>query len=384
MSPIKAYFDESGNTGCVLSSDDGILNFKEQPVFAIGSVIVKNAEDEQKLIEKYKKFKEKFDIKDEIKGSDLMTRDKNEHLKYFMENILDGSHYKINLYDKRFYLATLLLTSLLGTEFQDKNKVDYYSLASCLSIQSDEFYEKYCQYICNPNVADFHDYLNFLKNFKYIHINKQDNGLLSFVDCILSNSREEDFYKDFLTFGSYNNKKITNVINLVALGELIYHIKLDNIQNSDLILIHDNIQQFQKTISEELYDVGINISFMDSKKCVLLQIADNIASIMCHAFCKVRQHFYKKEEWQNCSEWDMKLYSKLLSIVDIRNIKFTVPICDWALSLCVKEMFSNSFPSQNRKNLFFNDLYQKSQEQIFDTLNNSQKDISFVYNMLKH
>lgn len=384
MLPIKAYFDESGNTGCVLLSDDGILNFKKQPVFAVGSVIVKNAEDEKQLIEKYKKFKEKFDINGEIKGSDLMTRDKNEHLKYFMENILDCSHYKINLYDKRFYLATLLLTSLLGSEFQDKNKVAYYSLANCLSIQSDEFYEKYCQYICNPNVADFHNYLDFLKNFKYVHINKQDNGLLSFVDCILSDNSEKDFYKDFLTLGSYNNKKITNVINLVALGELISHIKRDNIQDSDLILIHDNIDQFQDTISEELSDVGIDISFMDSKINELLQIADNIASVMCHAFCKVRQHFQKKEEWQNCSEWDMKLYSKLLSIVDIRNIKFTVPLCDWAVSLCVKEMFSNSFPPQNRKNLFFNDLYKKSQVLIFDSLNNSQEDMAFFYNILKH
>ena len=58
MLPIKAYFDESGNTGCVLLSDDGILNFKKQPVFAVGSVIVKNAEDEKQLIEKYKKFKQ--------------------------------------------------------------------------------------------------------------------------------------------------------------------------------------------------------------------------------------------------------------------------------------------------------------------------------------
>ena len=58
---MKIYFDESGQTGCVLLKKD-MLNFANQPVFALGAVIAKDDDDERLLLEKYKKFKEKFKI----------------------------------------------------------------------------------------------------------------------------------------------------------------------------------------------------------------------------------------------------------------------------------------------------------------------------------
>ena len=62
---MKIYFDESGQTGCVLLKKD-MLNFANQPVFALGAVIAKDDNDERLLLEKYKKFKEKFKIVGEI------------------------------------------------------------------------------------------------------------------------------------------------------------------------------------------------------------------------------------------------------------------------------------------------------------------------------
>ena len=84
---MKIYFDESGQTGCVLLKKD-MLNFANQPVFALGTVIAKDDNDERLLLEKYKKFKEKFKIVGEIKGSELTTRARNEELNYFLKNIL--------------------------------------------------------------------------------------------------------------------------------------------------------------------------------------------------------------------------------------------------------------------------------------------------------
>ena len=56
---MKIFFDESGQSGCVLLKD-GILNFSKQPVFALGAVIVKDDDDEKKLLQKYTEFKKKI------------------------------------------------------------------------------------------------------------------------------------------------------------------------------------------------------------------------------------------------------------------------------------------------------------------------------------
>lgn len=368
---IKAYFDEAGNTGCVLLSANGILNFKKQPVFTLGSVIVKSAADEARLIEKYKTFKQKFGITGEIKGSDLMTRRNNELLEYVMDNILDDVHYRVNIYDKRFYLSTLLMAGVCGIEFQNCDKQNFYRLASILPLQDDSFFEEYCKYISNPTAEKFTDYLKFLINYPYRYIDHNNNGLVLFANHILANNCEKDFYDDFLSFNSYDNKKITNVINLTALGELLARVKLNNnVSNQNIVLIHDNIEQFQETIKNELHPIGININFEDSSKHELLQMADNVASIVCHSFNKMQQHFKKQEEWLDSSEWDMKLYAKLLSKINVDNIKFTVPISDWAASLCVQKMFAQAFPPQLRNNVVFNSLYERNQRYIFDMLSN--------------
>ena len=47
-----------------------------------------------------------------------MTKENNVALNYFIENILDDSHFKVCIYDKKFYLSTLLLIHFLGNEFQ--------------------------------------------------------------------------------------------------------------------------------------------------------------------------------------------------------------------------------------------------------------------------
>lgn len=44
---MKIYFDESGQSGCVLQRED-LLNFREQPTFAIGALVVKNEKNAKK------------------------------------------------------------------------------------------------------------------------------------------------------------------------------------------------------------------------------------------------------------------------------------------------------------------------------------------------
>ena len=361
---MKIYFDESGQTGCVLLKNN-MLNFDNQPIFALGAVIVKDDNDEKFLLDKYKKFKDKFGIYGEIKGNELTTRDKNEELNYFLKNILDSEHFVVNFYDKKFYLATLLELALIGREFQRTYTIQFYDVASQLSFEDDAFFVEYCKYIEKPSPERFHEYLVYLKNYDYKYVTAEYNGIKLTAQAILDGENENLFYNDFLTFGWYENDKIANLINLNALSELISFVKMDTKeQNSEIEYIHDKIDGFESTMKSELLQFDINISFPHEKEPELLQLADNIASIYCHAYVKMKTLFSKKKEWDESSKWDMSLLSQLLSIIKHENIKFTVPIPDWAAALCIENMYSPSYPKAMRKNIFFNPMYLHKQQEI--------------------
>lgn len=359
------YFDESGNTGCVLLKKNGLLNFRDQPVFAIGAIRLENDDDRLTMENKYIEFKEQFGIKEEIKGSKLLTRDQNQALLYLLDSVFDLEHFHVILYDKRFYIATLLLIALLGASFQQNETILFYEQASMLALQEDSFFEEYCKYIDSPSVESFHEYLLFLTNYNYRQIPSAMNVVKSFSSMILENKKEESFYDDFMTYSWYENENMANVINLNALSELIFGIKVDDPQpNESISYIHDHIQQFEPTLIGELKKYNINIAFRDSKEDALLQLADNLASITCHAFVKMRSAFQEKREWESESEWEMMLAAKIFNQIGTNHINFTVPLQDWAASLCVCTMFTPEYPKQQRNNLFFNDLYRRRMDFI--------------------
>lgn len=187
------------------------------------------------------------------------------------------------------------------------------------------------------------------------------------------------FYNDFLTFSWYENDKIANLINLNALSELISFVKMDTkVQNLEIVYIHDKIDGFESTMKSELLQFGINISFPHEDEPELLQLADNIASIYCHAYVKMKTLFSQKKEWEESSEWDMSFVSQLLSIIKHRNIKFTVPIPDWAAALCIEEMYRPSYPKIMRKNIFFNPRYQQKQQEIIRHISTFKSELSSI------
>ena len=380
---MKIYFDESGQTGCVLLKNN-MLNFGKQPIFALGAVIVQDDNDEKFLLEKYRKFKEKFQIDGEVKGNELITRDRNEELNYFLKNILDSEHFVINFYDKKFYLATLLELAIIGREFQQVHTIQFYHLASQLSFEEDEFFIEYCKYIENPSPERFHKYLIYLKNYSYKYVTEEYNGIKLTAKEILDGKNENLFYDNFLTFGWYENDKITNLINLNALSELISFVKMDTtVPNSEILYIHDKIDGFESTMKSELLQFGINIVFPRDNEPELLQLADNVASIYCHAYVKMKTLFSQKKEWAESSEWDMRLFSQLLSIIKRKNIKFTVPIPDWAAALCVENMYSLSYPKSMRKNIFFNPMYLQKQQEISMHIAAFQSKLNSIQEVLK-
>lgn len=360
---MKVFFDESGQTGCVLKKED-LLNFKTSPTFALAAIVV-NDSQMQKLEEKYLKFKKKYSIEGEIKGTDLLIKNNNDKLHYFINNVLNETNIYINIYDKKFYLSTLMLFSFCGLDCLEKFKLDMYSQASILARQDDEFFIEYLRFIDKPNIPTFKKYLKFLINYDYkffkdINGITIENSIIIFAKKILEDKLESYYVNDFMTYGWYSDKQITNLINLNCLCELIYFIKDDiSNDNKEIEFIHDNIHEFEDVIKDELSKYNFNIRFEDSKKSVILQIADNVVSIFRHSFDKGISYCVNNTMWENDSLWDLELFSKLQRIISPNHIKYTISLPDMAASLSIMEMFSNSYPKEKRNNLFFNIFYKR-------------------------
>ena len=379
---VKIYFDESGQSGCILQKED-ILNFQEQPTFALAALVVKDDKDEKKIIRKYLNFKKKYGISEEIKGNELLTRECNEHLKYILKNIFDNNHFFILIYDKKFYLSTLLLTSLFGIEYQSTIPQHYYQQATFLSKQKDEFFIEYLKFIERPTLESFSNYLNFIIGYDYINNNLEENAVLTIAKEIKEKQIEVTFLRDFMTFGWYKDENITNLINLNALSELIFFIKSElDFSNDDIEYYHDNIKEFEDTFKDELQGHGINIEFLDSKKVIPLQIVDNVVSIFRHAYDKTIMHATLNELWEKQSEWDLKLMSNLQRKLSVEHINYTVSLCDWALVLCVAKMFYPKYSKKNRNNLFFNFYYQDYINQIYQSIPSTDNLILDVMSVL--
>ena len=130
-----------------------------------------------------------------------------------------------------------------------------------------------------------------------------ENAVVTMAEKIIEAGIEDKCYDDFLSFGWYDNPRITNLINLTALSELIYFIKSQfDISNQEIIYVHDHIDEFEDTIHVELQNHGINIEFADSKNEAMLQIVDNAVSILRHAYDKGISHIKSKEIWKYTEE----------------------------------------------------------------------------------
>ena len=380
---MKIYFDESGQSGCVLRKDD-LLNFRKQPIFAVGALVLPSEKSEEMLVKKYHRFKEKFMITDEIKGTDLLKREMNEALHYFLDNFLNCKDFFVILYDKRFYLSTLLLQGLLGRIYQQEIPLHFYQQADFLSHQNDDFFLEYLKYIEKPSPEGFKMYLKFLVGYNYRELGVSENAVIEIAKRILDNHKEEDFCNDLMTFGWYENPNHTNVINLNALSEIIYSIK-DSLKakNKEVQYIHDNIFEFEDIFKTELKECGIDVSFADSKLIEPLQVVDNVVSITRHAYDKMIKHINDKQQWNEEFEWDMKLASKVMRRLSVNRINFTVPISDWSASLCMMEMFAPKYPKNLRNNFVFNPKYLENMGRIYQSLMVSFKSDDEVQELLK-
>lgn len=380
---MELYIDESGNTGCVITNGNK-FNFKKQRHFVLCAIKVESEREKNKLVKKYRQFKKKFNIEEEIKGSDLMTRKYNDELKYFIDNILDDSHFKICIYDKKFYLATLLLLFILGYEFQTAFSVQFYFLAAELCFYGEELLIEYCELVKKPTPQNFEKLLKKIVAHEYVEIPHDGNPLIMMANKILEDKEYECWIKDILSYGCYDNPRYVNVINLNCLSELIITLKWqENLKNSSIQIHHDKIYGYDKAFLSELEQFDVNLDFVDSEEEELVQLADNAVSIFAKCVNEAILRIEEKRMWDSDSRWIMEQYSKVINKVDINNIKFTIPLQNWASSLCVKEMFRAGYSIKRRNNLFFNDMYKRCMDVVIFDTDTKNFDVIKSLNLLK-
>ncbi len=325
----------------------------------MAAVVTHDMQSEQLLRQKYTAFKSQFASEKELKGNSLFTKENNNALEYFLDNILDDIHFSICLYDKKFYLASLLLFAILGEQAREQFPVEYYSLVSDLSQEKDELFATFCKLTKRATETSVHELFEYLKNYSYQHIPTSGNGLVWAVSEIQNRGIEETFVNDFLKFGSYSNRKFANLINLNALSELLEVIEIErNCDTRKIDIVHDNISGIDEMLKQELKHFDVAVKFADSQAEELIQLADNVASIFCKIINTIVRCWDTKTEWSPENEWILTQSARFLKKIGTQNIKFTVPIQSWALTFCVMDMFDPQYPKKMRKNLFFNPRYQ--------------------------
>ena len=258
-----------------------------------------------------------------------------------------------------------------------------YILAGELTFGEDDLLLEYCELSKNSTNQKFEQFLKNITRYKFREIPENNNPLILLVNRILEGKDYDCWLKDILSYGSYENPNYVNVINLNCLSELILTLKWkESLSNSSIQIHHDNIVGYDKIFISELKEFNINLDFIDSKTDEIVQIADNAVSIFAKCINQVTLRFAEKKEWDNSSQWIMEQYSKIINKVSIQNIKFTIPMQNWAVSLCVKEMFDKKYPKQNRNNLFFNEIYRRCMEVITIDIASKNFDYKLMLNLL--
>ena len=128
----------------------------------------------------------------------------------------------------------------------------------------------------------------------------------------------------------------------------------------DAEFIHDEIEQFENTMSDEFENVNMKIRFENSKESDLLQLSDNIVSITPILFSEMKRLFFSEKIFEGSSKWCLMNMARILKKISIPNVKFTVDPTGYSYALCIEKMFSEDYPKDRMKLECFYDLYYKA------------------------
>lgn len=372
---MTLYFDESGQTGCIIPNKAGMLFDEKQRFFVLGGVICNDKQDEDYLRRKYHAFKMRHGIDGEIKGSDMMKRDNNSLLMDFIDTMLDSEHFYLCCYDKLFYIATLINAYFYPRQLMNDDPVFYFSQASALAHEDIALFLKYCECCAIGTDEASFEFCRYIISFDFQKIDAAQNGYIQMAKLVLEGGEALDFP---LPFGSYLDPDFTNIINITALGETALAIEVKRgIPSSEIRIVHDNITEFEKEFLDSFRAEPISLQFKDSKSDELLQYADNVASVFRKCCTETVNLFLRGQQWDPDKSWFPTLYAKLLSKIKYENIKWDVSISDQVLPLCIEEMFSEECPVVLRNNTHFYKRFMWHRTWVINNIASLNYDVSF-------
>lgn len=352
---MKLFFDESGFSGCVMPNKNGMLYNDGQRHFVLGGVFINDAEDELNLVQKYRFFKERFGFIGEVKGSDLMKKENNQALDYFITHLLDDTHFYLCNYDKLFYLSTLVSIYILGRIFQEKEPLLFYRYASALAGENEELFIHYCHAVELNTEDSKRDFLKYVCSFPFrkMDCNQKNPFILSATEML-----QKCFYDEFpLVYEAYSCKNTANFLNMTALGEILLSLKNQHKMNiSEIELYHDHLIGYENEYKQSFSDYNINVRFVDSKEYELVQLADNLSSIYRKCFEKSFDAFQSNTQWDK-NIWFSENYSRIINRIDMTHIKMVTPISDWALAYTVRDVFGTGKGAFLKNRRVFRDLF---------------------------
>lgn len=326
---VKIFIDESGNTGQI-SLKNNKFNYGNDRYITLGMLVLDSEISENNFINKYKKFKEKFNIINELKGNDLLIKNNNDKLEYFLQNIVNTNFFAITL-DKKYFIC-LEIMHLIYEPNKKFLPLKHFT-AGFLVNENDDFFSQYIYLLENPKEDQFLKFINFLINYNYKENFKEDikQIFISRLKFLLKNDGYKKLIKNI-------EKPVTNVKGKnffhVANFDLILH-GLDTIFNfhenpsqvCSITIYHDNIEELKFYIEEKINDFkgnfGINekfeLQFFDSKDNLLIQLTDNFTSIFNKL---IKTILMSKNIDLNFSKnlWSIKKLSFLLNKIGGNNI----------------------------------------------------------------
>lgn len=368
---MKLYFDESGQTGCVVPNRNGELYRKNQRFFVLAGIVCQNDEDVIDLTNKYRTFLQKYDVADkELKGTNILRPENRKMLADFIENMLDDRHIYICCYDKIFYLASMISTYLLDRKTMIEQPLLYFTQQSALTRENQRIFIKFCAALEEGTSRARREFVKYMVNYPYEKFDIENNMYVAAALAMLMVYKEDEEMPDFplpKRKGVYLNDNITHLINLNALGEtllslrMVYHVSKNRME-----VYHDHIIEFEAEFHDTLKEIPLK--FVDSKDEILIQYADNVASVFRRIYSETVDIFGAGKQWENDKQYFPKMLSNVMKKVTERNIKFVTAISDWVLPIAVAVQFDDKTPQSAYNNKDFMTLFMMIREKVLENI----------------
>ena len=246
------------------------------------------------------------------------------------------------------------------------NPLFYFLQASALTHEDKRLFIKYCE--CNEIGTDEAslDFCRYVVGFNFKKIDRALNGYIEMAKLALSNRTAFAFP---LPMGCYVKNDYTHVINMTALGESLLAIKqIYNLRTENIHIIHDRIPEFEEEYYDSFGRLNVVLDFADSRNEILLQYADNVASVFRKCCTETIKLFLSNNQWDIDKQWFPSIYAKLLKKLSYRRIKWDMAISDQVLPLCIAEMFDDAFPVAQRNNTYFKRRFMEYKRVIMENI----------------